>query len=402
MIEYYYGARDPAGGLRSGVIRAVDRYQALNALRDRYPLVLRLDQVGESANPWTRLWSSRIRSDDLLAITHQLAAALESGLGFGATMDILLLDKVHRPAMRKVVVEIAASVNEGAPLSQALADHPRVFSPLYVNLVKAGEESAEVPKVLRELAQYLEREAQIRNDVMTAAVYPLLVLLVGLLVTAATVTLGAPVLVEMYETAGLSLPWYSQLVVRTGAAVAALGWWLLPLSLAFFYLTHRCLRLPPVRKKLWSTALRVGPFKEFLLEMSVARSCRTLAILYSNGTPVLQALKLTASVCAYEPLRKLYLSVAEQVATGRRLSEPFLDSPIFPPMASGMLAAGERSGNLPEMLGHLSSYYERRVDFAIKALSKLLEPVLILLVGLLVGAAVLALGLPFLNLVGVV
>lgn len=402
MPQYFYGVRDGQGARQSGIVAAANSGEALARLRERFPLVLRLDEVGTSGRGWAALLHrDRTGPDDLLAVTHQLSSMLGAGLSFGAAMDILLLDRVHRRPMRKVLVELAACVSEGCSFSQALRHHPGAFPDFYISLVEAGETSANLPEVLQRLAVYLEKNMRVKMELASALVYPALVLIFGVCVALGILMFGSPVLSEMYSAAGLRLPLLSQLFVSFGVTLRAvspalvIGSLLLILGLRHFMPHHR------LRDSLCRALLSVGPLRELLMEAGVARSCRTLATLYGGGVPVLKALEMTANSAGNVLLKETFLRVRAQVAAGSNLSAPLLASPLFPPMASGMITAGEAAGSLPCMLEHLAEYYETRLDFAFKSFSRMLEPCLIVVVGVLIGMVVLALGLPFMNLVSV-
>lgn len=402
MTQYFYGVRDRQGARQSGVINASSAAEAMSRLRERFPLVLRLDEVGVKRNFVSRLWPrQRVSSDDLLALTHQLSSMLAAGLSFGAAMEILLLDRVHSRPMRKVIVDLAAQVSEGRSFSQALRNHPTAFSEMYISLVEAGESSANLPETLARLAGYLEKNMRFKMEMLSALLYPAVVLTVGVMVAMGILAYGSPVLEQMYSAAGLRLPLISQLFVSLGIAMKKASPALLLACLMGPLLMQRCLPTGTISRLVRKILVRVGPLRSLLLEAAVARSCQTLATLYGSGVPVLRALELTSSACDHPDLRATFLQVRKEVAAGSNLSAPLLSSTVFPAMASGMITAGEAAGSLPQMLEHLANYYETRLDFAFRSFSRLVEPCLILTVGLLIGAIVLALGLPFMNLVAV-
>lgn len=402
MKQFFYGVKDHDGVRRSGIIEAEHSGQALATLRGRFPLVLRLDPVGGDTWSWRTLMSRhRVTQDEVVALTQQLASILEAGLSFGAALDILLLDRVHRRPVREVLVDIAASINEGNSFSQSLRRHPTVFSEMYVGLVEAGENSAQLPEVLERLATFMDKSLRLRMDIISATIYPVLVLVFGFMVAMATLLYGAPMIRQMYRSAGVELPWMSRLFIEGGNWLAGCKGWLLLLLVGLAVAACRLWKSPTAREKLEQSVLAIGPLRELILETAVARCCRTLATLYGSGVPVLNALRMTARGAGNPGLARLFHRVADEVAAGRPLSEPLLASSLFPPMAAGMITAGEASGTLPAMLEKVADYYERRVDFTLKSVAKLIEPFLILGVGALIGSVVVALGLPFMNLVAV-
>lgn len=356
----------------------------------------------ERARPWSK-WGRRgkVTHQDLLALTHQMAATLGSGLSFGASMEILLLPGVHKAATREVVEQLSEKVSDGCPLSVALASRPDVFDDLFVGLVEAGEASAQLPEVLTRLAEFQENRENLKHQIVGSLLYPVFVLVFGVLMAAGLLAYGAPIVEEMYHSAGVELPWFSSIVIAFGRWLSSLSWLLIATGLAAV----------PILKYLWTKESVRFRAHEFLLNWNVtshlaqqattARCARTLSVLYGNGVEILKALNLTGKTSGNLVYRELFGRTSEAVRDGAKLSLPLMCSPYFPSMAAGMIAAGEEAGNLPEMLDHIADFYESQVRFAINALTKFLEPVLIIMVGGLIGTIVVALGIPFMNLVSV-
>lgn len=350
----------------------------------------------------SRWWSTeKVGGQDLLAFTHQLASILGSGLSFAAAMEILLLPRVHRPATRVMVADVAKRVQDGEPLSSALSARPDVFDELYISLVEAGEVSAKLPEVLSRLAKFQEKRNEYQHKVVGSLLYPLFVLLFGIGVGTAMVVYGAPLVEEMYRTAGAELPWLSQVVISVGHSLGQLiivvGFLVVLLSPILRHLWRK----PSVKRTVDHFLVNWAVTSELIQQSTTARCARTLSVLYKNGIPILKALDLTARSANNYVYQDLFLQTAKEVRDGSKLSTPLLCSPYFPPMAAGMLAAGEESGDLSKMLDHVADYYEARVDFVLQALLKFLEPVLIIAVGGFIGLVVIALGIPFMNLMSV-
>lgn len=272
---------------------------------------------------------------------------------------------------------------------------------MYISLVEAGESSANLPETLERLAGYLEKTMRFKLEMLSALVYPSVVLVFGVIVAAGILAYGSPVLDQMYTSAGLRLPAISQFFVTLGVILKKTSPALLFGMVLSCLLLRRWIPNGSSGRLARNLLSRVGPVKSLLLEAAVARSCQTLATLYSGGVPVLKALELSAQAADHPDLTRTFLRVRKEVAAGSNLSAPLLASQVFPAMASGMITAGEAAGSLPTMLEHLSKFYETRLDFALRAFSRLVEPCLILFVGFLIGSIVLALGLPFMNLVAV-
>lgn len=399
MPIFSYSVRDANQNPITGTLEAANRGEALRWLAERFPLVVGLEQVWEGRSLWDRITGKHISSADLLAFTHQLGAMLDAGLSFGAATDIMLKDGVHHPAMRQVLVAIANSVHEGKSLSQALSEHPRYFNRLYIGMIQAGEASANLPRVLKRLSAYLDRLARMQMEVMAAIAYPATVLLFGLLLGFAMVTYGAPVVEDMYKASGAQLPWLSRMLLKAARIGAGSGFLIVGGTAATYFGLRAAGKLQGIRKWFDRACLHVGPTKELFREAITARCARTLATLYASGIPVLQALEMTQTSAGNASFAELFGRIRNQVANGVNLSDAFLREPLMPAMASGMIAAGEASGALPDLLDNCANYYEQRVDIQLRSLSRMIEPVMVVAVGLVVGLLIIALGLPFLNLV---
>jgi type IV pilus assembly protein PilC len=253
---------------------------------------------------------------------------------------------------------------------------------------------------LQRLAGYLEKTARFKLELFSALVYPVLVLLFGSLIATATLVYGSPILSQMYTAAGIQLPLLTRALIASGSLIRTWGPPLVIGVMALMLVAPRATR-SLVLNLCERATLGVRPLHQLLMEAAVARSCRTLATLYVGGVPVLRALEMTSQSASNKTLRDIFHNVRNQVASGSNLSTPLLASPLFPPMAAGIILAGETSGSLPRMLEHLADYYETRLDFALKAFTKLVEPTLVVGAGFIIGLIALGLGLPFLNLVAV-
>lgn len=343
----------------------------------------------------------KVSSQDLLALTHQLSATLGAGLSFAGCMEILMMPGVHRPAARQLVGQLASKVNEGCPLSDALRTRPDVFDELYISLVEAGEASAQLPETLKRLARFQERRGQLLYDVLGALLYPLFVLLFGLVIGTGMLVYGAPVVEEMYRNAGAQLPWISQMFISGGKFLGKFALVAVALGVAASPFVRMALKRPDVRKFIDQTLLSWGPTSQLFQQVATARSCRTLSVLYANGLPILRSLEITGRSSGSPVFEELFRNVAQEVKDGSKIADPLMRCPYFPSMAAGMIAAGEEAGSLSPMLDHVADYFESQINFTLAALVKFLEPLFILIVGVFVGVIVASLGIPFMNLVAV-
>ena len=284
----------------------------------------------ERAVPKSTWWSrDKVRSQDLLAFTHQLASILGSGLSFAAAVEILLLPGVHRPATRAMVADVADRVKDGEPLSSALAARPDVFDDLYVSLVEAGEVSAKLPEVLTRLADFQEKKDQLQQKVVGALIYPFFVLLFGIAVGTGMIVYGTPLLEEMYHSAGAELPWFTSLVITCGNYLGQFVLFVGLLLILSAPLMRIAWKRPEVRKTIDQFLLTWGVTSELFQQATTARCARTLSVLYKNGVPILKALELTGRSSGNLIYRDLFHNAATDVRDGAKLSLPLMCSPSF-------------------------------------------------------------------------
>ena len=347
-------------------------------------------------------WNSRMTQEELMAFTHQMASTLGSGLSIGAALEVLMMPGVHRPTNQEMIKDLAVQVNDGQPLSAALSTRPDIFEELYVSLVEAGEVSAKLPEVLKRLANFEEKKMRLTRNIFGALLYPFFVLLFGIAVGTGMLAYGAPILEEMYHSAGATLPRFSAAIIAFGRLIGDFFWLFVAVGLLSIPFLRVLWSRPAFRRWLDHFLLTWNVTADLTQKSITARCARTLGVLYGNGIPILKSLELTGRAAGNIIYRELFVQTAQEVRDGSSVSAPLLSSPYFPAMAGGMLSAGEESGKLSEMLEHVAEHYESQVEFAVQALVKFLEPVLVILVGGFIGAIVIALGIPFMNLMSVI
>lgn len=399
MPDYDYLAVDARGGERRGRIAAASAEAARQRLDQRRLFVVRLepgtaDPAGTGrARPFAR---RRLSAKELTLFTRQLAtltqvSPLEESL---RTMAV----QFEQPHVRQIVGQVHQGVVEGRRLSDAMARAPASFPPLYRAMVSAGEGSGALPVILERLSVLLERQAQMRSKIVTATAYPAVLALVALFVVAALMAFVVPKVVEQFDTVGQRLPLLTRMVI--GLSDFLVGWWwaLLAGLVAAALVAARALAEPGIRLAFDRALLGVPLIGRLIRDLHAARMARTLATMVASRLPLLDGLALTAGTVHNRALRAATGEIVEAIRGGGSLSAALRRAGVFPPLLVYLVAGGEASGRLDQMLERAADYLEREFDgFTATALA-LLEPAIIVVMGALVAAIVLAILLPILQL----
>lgn len=394
---WHWKGEDRQGQRRSGVLLATGRPEAQRQLHQLGVIPRKLRQGGTLAR-----FERQISPRDLTLFSRQLATLLTAGVPLLQAFHVLG-ESLSKPAMRLVVQALGMDVSAGASMAQALSRHPLTFDALYVNLVAAGEQSGTLDRMLERLAGHLEKRERLKARVRKALWYPSTVVAVGFAVSAILLIKVVPQFEQMFEGVGASLPpltrltielsefaqqWWLVLLGSAGVMAGAARWWVKRSARARFAAHGLALRLPVV-----------GTILE---QAAVARFCRTLATAFAAGVPLVEALKTAAGACGNDVYCQAVAAVQNEVASGQRLHLAMRATRRFPPLALQMVAIGEEAGALDSMLTRVADHFEREVDDRVDTLTSLLEPLIIVVLGVVVGGLVLAMYLPIFQLGNVI
>lgn len=393
MPHYRFTVVDSENREFTGVTQATDREAAMRYLAKTYPVVIRFDEV-HKRKP---LFEQRVTSEDVLAVTQQLAAMLRAGLTLKRALDVLMGD-VENPALHRVLAAISTSISEGKPLSQAMAVYPEVFPGIYTHMVEAGETGGSLPEILAQLAEYMEQSEALKRRVKAAMYYPAFILTVALAISVFLFVFGVHQFRDIYAGFRVDLPLMTRAVLAAGDL--AWNWWWAFLLLGVGAVTGFLSFIRGERGAMWldRTLLVVPVLGPILRRVAISRFARTLSSLYAGGVPLMHALELVSASMGNRVLQAVVAGAMRNVQEGESLSRPLRESGIFTPMSVSMIASGEESGTLEAMLREVADFYDSQVDAMLRGLVSLIEPAVILCVGVLVGSLIIALGLPLLNL----
>jgi len=390
-----YAGFDAGGRKVSGVTEAAGRRAALQKLRAEGIFASELRE--QSTAPKRRLAALRpaggVPSAELAAVTRQLATLLGAGLPLDEALSSVAGQLEHGGLVR-ALGRVREDVIQGEALNVALARHPRIFPALYVNMIQVGESSGSLDQVLQRLADFLEEQARLRARIRSAMAYPVLMALIGSGVLLFLFAFVVPKVTRMLEDLDRALPLPTLLLIRGSDLLASWWWLLLALLVAAGLALHRYSRTAEGRLRLDRLALNAPLFGKLNLQIATARFTRTLATLLGSGVPLLTALDICGNLLPNRVLRRAIADTTIAVREGEGLAAPLRRSAAFPAMVAQMAAVGERSGELESMLLRVAEAYEHQVDTSINGLLSLLEPLMILVMGSVVGFIVMAILLP--------
>jgi len=344
----------------------------------------------------------RVNAMDIAVFSRQLATMLAAGIPLVQGFEIVGAGH-EKPSMQKLILDIKSDIEAGTSLHEALAKHPLYFDDLYVNLVEAGEQAGALEGLLDKIASYKEKTEAIKKKVKKALFYPAAVLAVAIIVTIILLIFVIPQFEALFKGFGADLPAFTQMVINLSRFVQNEGFFILAVVIGlfwtFFYFKKRSKKM---REFLDRMSLKMPVIGPILNKAAIARFSRTLSTMFAAGVPLVEALESVAGATGNIVYENAVMRMRDEVATGQRLQRAMETTELFPNMVVQMIAVGEESGSLDTMAGKVATFYEAEVDNAVDAMSSLLEPLIMVILGVLVGSLVIAMYLPIFKLGSVV
>jgi type IV pilus assembly protein PilC len=403
MTNFAYKALDARGTQAAGEIEGESKAAVAAALRSRGLTVLDLNEVKQG---WGQIQiGGRVKPKDLTVFSRQFATMVNSGLSMLRCLYVLE-EQTPNKKLAKVVSEVRADVEAGISLSDALEKHPKIFSRLYVSMVRAGELGGILDEVLNRLATQLEKEDSIRRAVKSAMVYPMLIGSFAIIVLVGMVLFLIPIFAGMYEELGnAKLPMLTRIMMNISNAALNFPINIVILA-AIVGAIYGLLRFKATDRgtHIWDRFKLHIPMGigEIIRKLAVARFSRTLGTLITSGVPILQAIEITGQAAGNVVIEDAMADVQQSVKEGQSITAPLEKVSVFPAMVTQMISVGEETGSLDAMLGKIADFYEDEVNAAVKSLTSILEPILMLFVGALVGTVVISMYLPIFNMMNIV
>ena len=398
MAVYTFQGRG-AGGITTGEIEAQDRTAAVGELRRRAILVTRINEKDGGKTPGRA--GGKVRDREMAIFTRQFSTMIDAGLPLVQCLNILA-EQSESKNLRSVTGLVARSVEQGSTLAEALRRHPRTFDELFVNLVEVGETGGILDTVFQRLAAYIEKAAALKRKVKSAMIYPSSIIGVAFMVVIFMLTFVIPVFTKMFKDLGADLPLPTQVVVWVSEFVR--GYILLIVAgvMGCVFAIRAYYRSERGRATIDALLLKLPVIGGLIRKVAVARFTRTLGTLVSSGVPILEGLRITARTAGNRVVERAVMQCRAAVTEGKTLAEPLKASGVFPPMVIQMISVGEQTGALDAMLSKIADFYDDEVDTAVGALTALLEPAMIVILGTIIGALVVAMYLPIFKLVTLV
>ncbi len=408
MAEFQYAAKDPAGATVQGTISAETKADAVAELRRQNLVVLKLDEAGakgkkkgatQAVATTTGKVKLKAKRREVVIFTRQLATMVGAGLSLLESLDVLT-HQADSKGMKAALAKLVESVRGGSDLSAAMEQCPKVFNHLYVSMVKAGEISGQMDIILNRLADYMEASEELSREIKGAMTYPIISMVLVIGITAFLMIGVVPTFENVFSQLEAELPAITQFVLdisnfmRANIIALVAGGIVGAFGLISFKKTE------PGKLLFDRLFLKLPVFGSLFQKVCLARFSRTFATLIRSGVPIMSTLDIVANTAGNQVVSNAVLGSRDAVRNGNLLSEPLADAPVFPPMVVRMIAIGERTGALETLLEKIAEFYDGQVKAQVKALTSLIEPLLITFMGVIVGGVVLAIFAPILDMVG--
>jgi len=393
MSTYVFKAMDLTGAKATGEVEAESKQVVSDQLKSRGLIVLDIKDKHGSKQLNIELFN-KLKATDLAVMTRQLATMVQSGMTILRALYVLEAQTENKILM-EAIVAVRKDVEAGLPLSDALERHPKIFSPLFVSMTRAGETGGMLDQSLIRVADQLEKEDSLRRQVKSAMTYPAVVLSFAGIVLIALVTFLVPVFIGVFKQFGGDLPAITKLTVAMSKAITGYWWLLIGVTVGLVWAFRKWKSSTWGRPQWDRFRLRV-PMKigDIVQKVALARWSRTLSALVAAGVPLLAALDITAKTAGNHVVEKAMAEVIESVKRGGTIAEPLRHASVFPGMVAQMVAVGEETGALDTMLSKIADFYEDQVEAAVKSLTSILEPIMLVVVGGIVGFIVISMYLP--------
>lgn len=398
MMTFSYQARDAAGKIVSGVQEALNEDNAVTSLMSRGLMVLSLQRKATASR--SRKKNTKVKETDLVLFTRQLATMIEAGISLVQALTALYeqADPKRQRGLRSVISDITARVQGGETFHEAIAKHPRVFNRLFVSMVKAGEAGGLLAEILDRLAGFLEASAKLRKKVKSAMTYPVVVVCIAIAITTFLIVRVVPVFGEIFADFGAKLPAPTQFLIDVSNFVRA-QWYILLGAAAGTIFGVRAFVRSKRGKQIWDRwKLKLPVFGPLIHKICMSRFSRTFAQLIRSGVPILEVLEIVGGSSGNHVVETSIKSVGLDVEKGDNLSVSLSRQPIFPAMLLRMVAAGEATGKIDTMLEKMADFWDEEIEAMLDALTSLIEPLLIVVLGVIVGGIVISMFLPIFKL----
>ncbi len=396
MPIFEYTGRTPTGQIVSGTLEAANKEELIKALRKQRVVVTKVKKKPKQLNI---VIGSGVKAVEISRFTRQFAVMIEAGLPLVQCLDILASQTPNK-IFAKIIADVRDSVSSGSTLANAMAKHKKVFDELYVNMVEAGELGGALETILKRLADYREKADAIKRKVKGALTYPAIVSTMMLIIAWVMLTFIVPIFAGMFESLGAELPKPTQIVINISNWLKSNVPLIIGSIIGVIVLYKLLMKYPKTRYIIDYIKLRLPVFGPLIRKSSIARFARTLATLQQSGVNIIDALNITSKTAGNAVLEKAIKDAIIAISQGETITKPLEESKVFPPMVIQMINVGEKTGNIDEMLSRVADFYDEEVDAAVEALTALIEPLMTVVMGVVVGGLLVAMYLPMFDIIG--
>lgn len=392
MAVYKYVAKSKEAQTLSGVLEAKTQSEAEDILRSKNLVIISLRET-QGKGLLKKKLAGKVALDDLVVFSRQLATMIDSGMTLVSSLDILRAQTENK-MLAQIIHQLYNDVESGKSFCDAIAKYPAAFSEFYINMIKAGEASGTLDAVLERLALYLEKTAALRRKVQSSLVYPAVIVSMAVLITSVLLIKVVPTFKSIFETLGGKLPLPTQILILISDVFRQFFLVFLIILILLVIWLKRYIATPKGRYLFDKLTLRLPVFGTLFLKAAVARFTRTFSTLVKSGIPILNALEIVAKTAGNKVIEEAIENSRQAVRQGESISSPLERSKVLPVMVVRMIGVGEKTGELEKMLGKIADFYEEQVDNAVSGLTSVIEPIVIALLGIVIGGIVIALFLP--------
>jgi type IV pilus assembly protein PilC len=397
MPKYHWEGTTRGGETKRGSFDAIDENAVMSRLRSEN---ITPKKVRKAAREFNLQLGTGVAPKDILIFTRQLATMIDAGLPLVQCLDILGTQSDNK-SFGNIILQVKANVEAGATFSESLAKHPKVFDELFVNLIAAGEAGGILDTILNRLSTYIEKAVKLKRQLKSALVYPSSVMVVAILVVVVMLTKVIPVFEDMYkEFKGAELPAPTRVVIGLSNSFMDNWYIFFGALVGFIALMTFMLRNKRGREVFDAMILKFPVIGSVLRKIVVARFTRTLGTLLSSGVPILDSLDICAKTSGNKTVEKAILYARTRISEGKDMASPLAETNVFPPMVVQMIGVGEQTGAMDQMLQKVADFYEDEVDVAVAAMTSLIEPIMMVFLGGVVGGLIVAMYLPVFELAG--
>ncbi len=388
-MQFAYKAKESSGKVAEGIVEAADQKAAIARLREKKLNVLEINPA-KVKKPF---FKPKVQSSDVVIFSRQLSTLVSAGVPIVQGLNILE-EQAENPAFKAVVNALRTDIEAGLSIADAMRKHPTAFSELYVSMIKAGEVGGILDTILERLSGFLESAEALRAKVKSAMMYPAVVFGAAGIITVFLIAFVIPIFKDIFASFNAELPFITRMIVNLSDFIRTKLLLCTPLIAAGVWAFKKWMKTPAGQEKIDEVSLKLPVFGILLKKVAIAKFTRTLGTLIKSGVPILQGLETVAKTSGNKTIERAIMASYSSIKEGGRISDPLKKANIFPPMVIQMISVGEETGGLDTMLNKIADFYDQEVDTAVHGLTSMIEPLIIVFLGVVIGTIVIAMFMP--------